>query len=458
MVDSDITIGVLSRRIPIVLNDQSGPVIEHVGGLTRVLPALSGFAKINWSAFTADELQDLPNQISYAEVSGQNLSNEINVCIAAVSGDDLNQSDWFCAKYIWPLLHDLPIPEIQIAELNECLASINRLGREMATKCLDAGNDGYLVNDFQLSQVPMTLRELAPEKSTVFFLHTPWAKVIPSNALAINVLKFLANGMLAADVIEFQTHKDLEAFGGFVSQHLPLENVTEKLKVNPVSVNVQELSEQVHGNPSSHEFSESEISYLHVARSDPIKNTLATIRAFTTLLSESSKNQPRTYLDLFIVPSRQQWPEYRDLLREIASCVESCNSKLASLNYTPIRLHLGSDYQKVIQAFTRYDFLIACSVSDGLNLVVKEGAVLNNRNGVIISTESVGAMAELGRNCVVAEDVNEESITSALHLAADLDSETRQSMCFQLKTQITEFDASLWARSVVANFRILEKV
>jgi trehalose 6-phosphate synthase len=458
VVDSELTIGVLSRRIPIALNDQAGPVLEHVGGLTRVLPALAEFAKINWSAVTDSKQAAFPNQISYTEVSGQNLSNEINICLAAVSGDDLHQSDWFCAQYLWPLLHDLPIPALDIAELNASFSSIKRLSLEMATKCIDGSNDGYLVNDFQLSQVPLALRELAPDQSIVFFLHTPWPKEIPSNRSALNTLKFIATGMLAADVIQFQTHKDLEAFEVFVGQHLLPENISEKLRVNPVSVNVPELIELSAGNVNSNGIDETDVSYLHIARSDPIKNTLATIKAFTTFLTDSTTKRPQTFLDLFIVPSRQQWPEYQSLLLEITSCVNECNSKLAQLDYAPIRLHLGSDYQQVIQAFVRYDYLIACSISDGLNLVIKEGAILNNRNGVIISSQNVGAMTELGSYCVVAENVDDESIAMALHSTANLDFETRQAMSLELKAQITQFDASHWAQAVVANFRILEKV
>jgi trehalose 6-phosphate synthase len=432
--------------------------MEHIGGLTRVLPALAEFANLNWSAVTASNRDDFPNQISYTDVSGQNLSHEINIWAAKVSGDDLRQGDWFGTHYVWPLLHDLPLPEIQIAELNDCLASINRLSREMATKCIDGSNDGYLVNDYQLSQVPMALRELEPDKSIVFFLHTPWPKNATEDALGIKILKFLATGMLAADIIEFQTLVDLQAFEKFLRENLSNIATETKLSVNPVSVNVDSLLEQAFTFTNPEKLADDEIRYVHISRSDPIKNTLATIKAFTAFLEDSSTRSPRTFLDLFIVPSRQQWPEYQSLLQEIASCVDECNSKLASLNYAPIRLHLDSDYQQVIQAFIRYDYLIACSVSDGLNLVVKEGAVLNQRNGVIISSHNVGAMAELGNYCVVADGADDVSIAAALDLAANLDAKTLQVMSAQLKAQITEFDASHWAQSVVANFRILEKV
>jgi trehalose 6-phosphate synthase len=185
---------------------------------------------------------------------------------------------------------------------------------------------------------------------------------------------------------------------------------------------------------------------------------LVAIKSFTALAHNFKYSQPQKFLDLFIVPSRQQWPEYQDLLADIIKGVASGNSQLSSLGYKPIRLHIGNDYSQASLALSRYDYLIVCSVADGLNLVVKEGAILNNRNGVIISTSEVGAMAELGNFCIVADDATESGVTKALIAATKLDSEIRKNMSVGLKNQIQEFDASYWAQSVTANFKILEKV
>jgi trehalose 6-phosphate synthase len=182
------------------------------------------------------------------------------------------------------------------------------------------------------------------------------------------------------------------------------------------------------------------------------------ITSFANLVKSSEPSQARSYLDVYLVPSRQQWPSYQGLLTEIAECVNKYNDILSSLNYSPIRLHIGNDYHRASQALIRYDYLIACSVADGLNLVVKEGAILNNRNGVVISTENVGAMAELGKFCVVAADPTQVCVAQALLDAKALDFESRRKMSVELKRIVQEFDSSNWARNVAANFKVLEKV
>ena len=458
MTEGELKIGVLSRRAPIGHTADLTATLEHVGGLTRVLPALAEFANIDWTALTTQSQVGLPRSYSFSEISNQVHQHDINIFLAEVDSQELELSDWFCAHHIWPLLHGLPIPELADAELSHRLNTVRSTSQALAAESIDVDNHGYLVNDFQLSQVPVALRELEPSKQISFFLHTPWPKSVPSSNIATKILEFLASGMLAADVIQFQTQKDLQAFENFVITHLPLELEDVKLEVNPVSVNVQQLNLQSLGTEDLISLREDEISYVHIARSDPIKNTLASINAFTELARDFKDSAPRSYLDLYIVPSRQQWPRYQELLSEIVKTVEQCNSKLSSLNYAPIRLHVGNDYQRASQALTRYDYLIAASVADGLNLVVKEGAILNDRNGVIVSTENVGAMAELGNFCIVAAEATEIGIIESLREAQNLSSESRRNMSAELKRHIHEFDSSNWAQNAVANFKVLEKV
>ena len=458
MTEGELKIGVLSRRAPIGHAADLTATLEHVGGLTRVLPALAEFANIDWTALTTQSQVGLPRYYSFSEISNQVHQHDINIFLAEVDSKELDLSDWFCAHYIWPLLHGLPIPELTDAELSQHLNTLRNTSRSLAAESIDVDNHGYFVNDFQLSQVPVALREFKPSKQISFFLHTPWPKSVPSSNISTKILEFLASGMLAADVIQFQTQKDLRAFEEFVITHLPLELEDVKLEVNPVSVNVQQLNLQSLNTEDLLNLREDEISYVHIARSDPIKNTLASINAFTGLARDFKDSAPRSYLDLYIVPSRQQWPMYQVLLSEIVKTVEQCNSKLSSLNYAPIRLHIGNDYQRASKALTRYDCLIACSVADGLNLVVKEGAILNDRNGVIVSTENVGAMHELGNFCILAGEATAAAITDALIAARNLSTESRRKMSFELKRQIQEFDSTNWAQNAVSNFKILEKV
>jgi trehalose 6-phosphate synthase len=400
----------------------------------------------------------LPKHYSYTKLSDQRYQNQIDIFLTEVDAEALDRSDWFCAHYIWPLLHDLPFSELGNSDLIQSFEVINEVSQAISMNSFDESNFGYLVNDFQLARVPIFLKEADGNSQVTFFLHTPWPKSAVHDNSGIRILQFLASGMLAADVIQFQTTKDLQAFKKFVVDFLPGATDSAKLVVNPVSVDVQALQKPALDAVKQIDLRDEDISYVHIARSDPIKNTLATIAAFTQLALASNGTHPRRFLDLYIVPSRQQWADYQDLLSEISRSVANGNAELAFLNYSSIRLHIGNDYELTTQALSRYDYLLICSTADGLNLVVKEGAVLNSRNGVIVSTATVGAMAQLGNLCVVADSPDQDSIFAALQVAENLEQATRHAMALQLKQQVEEFDSSRWAQSIMESFKILEAV
>lgn len=452
MIKSDLRISVLSRRAPIRFGSGLAPSVEHVGGLTRVLPALAEFAHINWFAFASDGQGSIPGNYSYSEIAHQVLRNEINISLVKVNDESLNLGDWLCATILWPLLHDLEIPKIGAAKLDSSLAAIAESSSALAHASVESEASGFFVNDFQLSQVPLALRASGKREPITFFLHTPWPKTMPSNPTTLKLLKFLATGMLAANVIEFQTKHDLLGFQEFTARYFSLEATGALLRVNPVSVDYSRLQNLAQVKDLVTSLERNDISFVHIARSDPVKNTAAVIDAFTQVFQARIQSGYRIYLDLFIVPSRQQWPEYQHLFNEILRQVEVANEELSIHQKDAIRLRIGNDHQNAVRALTRYDYLLVCSVADGLNLVVKEGAILNQRNGVIISTPKVGAMAELGDFCVIARDSSEANIVAAIKCAMNLDPAIRVSMSQKLRNQVKEYDLSHWARSVVANF------
>ena len=129
MSNRDLKIGVLSRRAPIGQSTDFGTTIEHVGGLTRVLPALAEFAEIAWTTLATQSQIGLPKKYSFAKLSRNTYQHDISIYLTEVDALELNQSDWFCTHYIWPLLHDLPIPELDAVELTRHLESIRSICR-----------------------------------------------------------------------------------------------------------------------------------------------------------------------------------------------------------------------------------------------------------------------------------------------------------------------------------------
>ena len=55
----------------------------------------------------------------------------------------------------------------------------------------------------------------------------------------------------------------------------------------------------------------------------------------------------------------------------------------------------GDDYERTVAGFLRYDVLLVNPIKDGLNLVAKEGPLVNARDGVLCLSPEAGAYEEL---------------------------------------------------------------
>src|SRR3712207_8009257 len=53
-------------------------------------------------------------------------------------------------------------------------------------------------------------------------------------------------------------------------------------------------------------------------------------------------------------------------------------------------------FRSSVAAYKNFDALLVNAVRDGMNLVAKESAVINERNGVLVLSENAGAHEELG--------------------------------------------------------------
>ena len=62
----------------------------------------------------------------------------------------------------------------------------------------------------------------------------------------------------------------------------------------------------------------------------------------------------------------------------------------------PVDLRVADDFPRSVAAYKQFDVLLVNAVYDGLNLVAKEGPLVNGRDGVLVLSENAGAHEELG--------------------------------------------------------------
>ena len=82
--------------------------------------------------------------------------------------------------------------------------------------------------------------------------------------------------------------------------------------------------------------------------------------------------------------SRENLAEYLAYEQEVDQAAARVNDRWGTDDWQPVVVDTRDDYEQTIAGFTRYDVLLVNPVKDGLNLVAKEGPLLNRRDGVVL--------------------------------------------------------------------------
>ncbi|MGO8872623.1 MAG: trehalose-6-phosphate synthase, partial [Acidimicrobiales bacterium] len=103
---------------------------------------------------------------------------------------------------------------------------------------------------------------------------------------------------------------------------------------------------------------------------------------------------------------------------------------------TPIVLEVDDDYLRSLAALSRYDVLLVNPVRDGLNLVAKEGPLINTRNGVLALSREAGAFDELRSGALEVNPFDVAGTAVVLARALDLETGERASRAAALERAI----------------------
>ena len=154
-------------------------------------------------------------------------------------------------------------------------------------------------------------------------------------------------------------------------------------------------------------------------------------------------------------PSRQHLPEYRTYTNECSELAERINGRLGGEGWQPIHLSLKDDHPRALAAYQLYDVLLVNPVFDGMNLVAKEGPVLNEHDGVLVLSENAGAFSELGRHALGVNPFDVEATAGAIATAVRMDPSERRRRARALRVAIACNPIDEW---VGAQIEDLERV
>ena len=102
-----------------------------------------------------------------------------------------------------------------------------------------------------------------------------------------------------------------------------------------------------------------------------------------------------------------------------------------------------------------YDALLVNPVVDGMNLVAKEGPVVNTKEGVLVLSESAGAYEELCTGVLGVSPADLEGTAQALYEAVTMSVEERGRRAAILQQIIEQQNVTHWHLSQFQDIRAL---
>jgi trehalose 6-phosphate synthase len=310
--------------------------------------------------------------------------------------------------------------------------------------------DAVYVQDYHFSLLGRMLAERRPDLRTVHFLHTPFAAPALLAVLPDDVVAELRDGMAGYGACGFHCHAWEACFAAcyaaageqapptFVAPLGPDGGVLEQeASVPAVAAAAEALRAEVGGRRI-------------VARSDrmePSKNIVRGMLAFEELLHVHPEWRGQVVHVALAYPSRQGLAEYLAYGAEVTHTAERINHALASDGWMPIVLSVADDRDRALAALTIADVLLVNPVRDGLNLVAKEGPLINRAEGALVLSHEAGAWEELalgGRGALGVNPFDLSATAEALHRALSMERAERAERAEALRASVAARSAADW--------------
>jgi trehalose 6-phosphate synthase len=192
---------------------------------------------------------------------------------------------------------------------------------------------------------------------------------------------------------------------------------------------------------------------VSVGRMDPSKNLVRGVLAFDKLLANEPGWRGHVVYLALATPPRRSSPASDRYRRLVEDTVVAVNARWAQPGWTPIVLAVGDNRERSIAALTRYDVLVVNPIRDGLHAVAKEGALVNDRDGVIVLSREACAGADMTAGALGIDPFSISDTSRAMRQALRMPAVERRARAVAVSQSAGLHDAATWLDSVLAAAR-----
>jgi trehalose 6-phosphate synthase len=488
-VDTDLgtrPLIIASNRGPVTFSRQANGSFDARKGSGGVVTAVSAIARERqpiWIAAAMTEGDRL--RAAHAEDTGEGLIEfgnpcEFRLCFVVPEPEAYHQYYnvisnpllWFLQHYLWDTPRTPDITKEIWDAWRDGYVVVNQLFADQIVAAAEAagGDPLIMLQDYHLYLCGGMVRERKPDARLQQFVHIPWPDPDYWRLLPLEIRRSICEGMLGNDIVGFQTPEHGRSFMYTCQAYVPdavvdystlsvrWRNRRIEVRTYPISIDATAVRRMAYSKEArSHDRylpnHWNEFTVLRVDRAEPSKNIVRGFLAFDRFLEAHQDFQGRVNFVAITVPSRMDVVEYQDYLDDVSAVVGRINAKYANVEtgWQPIHLIMGENYPRALAAMKWYDVLLVNSIIDGMNLVAKEGALLNERNGVLILSEGAGAVSQLGEDAIIIGPTDVEGTAEALHRALTMPLEERRRRAEGLRRSVETDDVTKWFENQVAD-------
>lgn len=372
---------------------------------------------------------------------------------------------WYLNHYMLDLTGNPCFDEEFHTAWKEGYRKINRLfAEEIVREVKSQGKKSLIfLQDYHLYLCASHIRSRLPDALIHHFTHSPWVEPDYLKFLPSPYRKEILEGMLACDVVGFHTRHYAENFLRCCAEselpHIKVDSKKGTVEKDghrtfvchyPISIDHEALGRlslrpevEVHRKRIRQIAGERKI-FLRVDRVEPTKNILRGLKAYKVFLRRYPEWHEKVIFFHFLYPSRQELHEYRNLRREIEEEAHSINREFGTLVWDPVHLEIEDNYLRSVAGLMEFDVLVVNPVMDGMNLVAKEGAVLNRRNGVIILSTRAGAWGELKGAALPVNPLDVMELAEAMRTALKMGERRRKALSRRAREVVESNTSFRW--------------
>ncbi len=467
------------REAPLILVSNRGPVTfeadgsirRGTGGLVTALTGLATHREVTWIASSMTDEDVAVAKRHGGRAFPVQAPGGAQFLVKLVASDPeafdrfynvtANPMLWFIQHYLWDLSN---APDISRAEVEAFEFGYNVVNEDLARAVLEE-IDGIehpvvMAHDYHLYTLPALVRKARPDAFLHHFVHIPWSQSDSWRVLPAIMREELYRGILSNDIIGFHTQSYRRNFLQCCEDLLGLEVDHEEgtvfvddrevwVRSYPLPIDAGAVRE-VARRPRTQRFEQElmrrrrEHLILRVDRADLSKNVLRGFTAFDLFLDQHPEFRERVTFIAQLMPSRTDVPQYAEYLERVEAVVAVVNHRHGSPDWMPIQLKLRDDMEEAVAAYKHYDVLMVNAMFDGMNLVAKEGPIVNAHAGVSILSENTGAHEELHEYALSVNPFDIQELADSIHAALTMAAPERERRILGLRSIVTARDPGDW--------------